>query len=627
MSYTLNRWTQRGKLAGTLTIADDGGMAPGGDEVIAGYVAARMARALCSAEEAARWVDGRSDGYTEITSRASPPDWPARPPPQAAAFREWQHPRDDFGRFIHDPGLSVLAGKDSLAAHTGPDGKLDPQRQALHEAILGRIIGGHKRQAHPRALFLGGGPASGKTTVMRDPPPDAAQIACDDIKSDLPEYPEMVAAHDVMAGEYVQEESKHLKEQALLRAGDAQVNVLLDSTGDTSYNLMASEIAELRRRGYLVEGKYVTVDADEAVRRSMARARSSGRMVPEATIRAMHASVTRIFAQLVAHDDYDAAELWDNNVPQGAEARLVGRKLPGGRWEVLDRALWERFLAKAGGDGSGRRRGSHRAGAGGDPGRRVPARRAGHAGEPGAVRPGAGRGGRDAGEGDHAGHPRLSAAFDPHQPRDRKGRWTSHEAGMGLASARVASAGEFAAAFSRAFRGSPYAAFVNHYSPAEIRAARMTPILAEGGRGGVLIHDHGDGRIEATALFNAGGSPALGFLLLKHAIAEYRVNYVECFGPALPKLYGKLGFVDSDTFPFDPAQEPEGWDHARFDEPDYHLMTLGTAVAAAVIDGIDLDAVRAEAERVDPQWWAQYGEEAWRATLVLAGLASPSGQD
>lgn len=32
----------------------------------------------------------------------------------------------------------------------------------------------------------------------------------------------------------------------------------------------------------------------------------------------------------------------------------------------------------------------------------------------------------------------------------------------------------------------------------------MTPILRNDGKTGVLIHDHGDGRVEATALFNVG---------------------------------------------------------------------------------------------------------------------------
>jgi hypothetical protein len=37
-----------------------------------------------------------------------------------------------------------------------------------------------------------------------------------------------------------------------------------------------------------------------------------------------------------------------------------------------------------------------------------------------------------------------------------------------------------------------------------MKAGNMTPILRNDGKTGVLIHDHGDGRVEATALFNVG---------------------------------------------------------------------------------------------------------------------------
>ena len=220
--------------------------------------------------------------------------------------------------------------------------------------------------------------------------------------------------------------------------------------------------------------------------------------------------------------------------------------------------------------------------------------------------------------------------FDPAEPRDPRGRWTRHggplTAPPPAGGVRKASPEEFAAAFGRAFRGSPYAAFVNHYTPAQIRAGKMTPLLSHGGKAGVLVHDHGDGRIEATALFNDSGQRGAGIGLLRTAIAEHGVNYAECFGPALPRLYGTLGFADDQVYPFDPAQSPPGWDRARFDSPEYHTMRLAGAkqMARAEDSGLpDLAGIRAEAEADDPGWWQQYGEQAWAAALACAGVTSP----
>ena len=201
----------------------------------------------------------------------------------------------------------------------------------------------------------------------------------------------------------------------------------------------------------------------------------------------------------------------------------------------------------------------------------------------------------------------------------------THDASL-TAGAHEVSPEQFSAKFENAFTGSPYKAFVNHYTPAEMRAGHMTPVLAAGGKAGVLIHPHGDGRIEPTALFNTSGQHGMGLALLKMAVDKYGANYVECFGPALNKMYGKLGFADGDVYPFDPAEAPPGWDSAKFDSPDYHTMTLASvpvAVAAAnEDDSIDLDEVKAAATGGQG-----FSDDAWQAALALFGVIPPAGDD
>ena len=123
-----------------------------------------------------------------------------------------------------------------------------------------------------------------------------------------------------------------------------------------------------------------------------------------------------------------------------------------------------------------------------------------------------------------------------------------------VADARQASPEEFATAFEGAFKGSPYSAFVSHHTPADIREQGMVPILAAGGKAGVLIHDHGDGRIEPTGLFNVSGNRGMGLALARLAMDKHGANYVEAYGPVLNKLYEGLGFRDTAAYAFDPSQ-------------------------------------------------------------------------
>ena len=144
-------------------------------------------------------------------------------------------------------------------------------------------------------------------------------------------------------------------------------------------------------------------------------------------------------------------------------------------------------------------------------------------------------------------------------------QWQDGEGGASLSS--------FKESFDKAFKGSPFSAFVNHYSLEEMKSEGMKPLLSADGKTGLLIHDHGDGRIEATALFNNGESGA-GLQLLKNAIDNHGVNYVECFGPALPVMYGKLGFEVESQNSFDPQYAPTDWNYEKFGTPDYYTMRI-----------------------------------------------------
>jgi hypothetical protein len=57
-------------------------------------------------------------------------------------------------------------------------------------------------------------------------------------------------------------------------------------------------------------------------------------------------------------------------------------------------------------------------------------------------------------------------------------------------------------------------------------------------------------------------------------VEAHGVNYLEAYGPVLPKLYGQLGFQVVEKSPFSPTLAPPGWDYDKFDSPDYFTMRL-----------------------------------------------------
>ena len=91
------------------------------------------------------------------------------------------------------------------------------------------------------------------------------------------------------------------------------------------------------------------------------------------------------------------------------------------------------------------------------------------------------------------------------------------------------------------------------------------------GQTGLVVINHGEGRIEGGGLFNDGPSGA-GLALLDFAITYYGVNYVECFAP-LNSLYARLGFVVRTQDPFNWEYAPSNW-HPSLRTPDYFTMTL-----------------------------------------------------
>lgn len=250
-------------------------------------------------------------------------------------------PRDPHsGKWWHTGGVM----KETIHQFTDSNGNWTPERARMHEAMVETLLKGHRPQKNPVATFFGGGPASGKS-ALTGAAPDAVKIDPDNFKEQIPEYNDMRNAGRKDAAPTVHQESSHIAHLAMQRARERRLNYILDGTGDSSYEKMASKVEAAKKAGYVVHGRYATLDPDEAVKRAEKRAQRTGRVVPEPVLRATHASVSRVFAEAVKKGLFDGVQLFDNNVPKGSPARKIA-ELVDGDFKVLDETAWEKFLLK-----------------------------------------------------------------------------------------------------------------------------------------------------------------------------------------------------------------------------------------------------------------------------------------
>lgn len=131
----------------------------------------------------------------------------------------------------------------------------------------------------------------------------------------------------------------------------------------------------------------------------------------------------------------------------------------------------------------------------------------------------------------------------------------------------------FMAAFEATMRGSEFEAFVTWYDKAEVDG--MKRFMAPDGKSGVMVKDHGDGRIEATALFSTPDADhRSGRRLLREMMNHEGVNYAECFGPRLRGMYELLGLETHSEYPFNREYAPPAWNYDLHDPDEFPYFVL-----------------------------------------------------
>jgi len=244
-----------------------------------------------------------------------------------------------------------------LFNHLVADGKggwkPDSFAEGLRQSAIQKYTGGVPSQDNPRAVMMGGGPASGKSSMLNagssglpsENDPNYVHINADDIKGDIPGYLEALDGRDLEAATNAHEMSSWLAKEVNSQAIVNQQNIVLDGTGNSSESKLIGKIDSYHDAGYTVDGAYVTCPTDVALDRSVARGNETSRYVPEGVVRETHASVSSVVP--TAADNFDSFKLYDStNTSYGDAAPLIAQTTLGNPIQVVDPVAYQQFLDK-----------------------------------------------------------------------------------------------------------------------------------------------------------------------------------------------------------------------------------------------------------------------------------------
>ena len=311
-----------------------------------------------------------------------------------------------------EAGLKLVASMPSLAGHCdldavaeeidkNPDAyseesakyalvrqHLTDERRALHDAIMDSEFAGKTGVTgrDPTYTFLGGGGASGKSSILKSGQVEvptrtgdklnhsrtSIEINSDDLKMKIPEYDALVdggsartmakvGGADVeynpglspnpdarfKAASFVHEESSMLSKAINARALGVGLDIVLDGTADGKPGAQGARIDQIAKIGaasghnYQTKLVIVSVETDIAVDRSMARAFGSSRLVPEETLRSAHSSASRAFTE--TQDMYSSVEGYYTGTRPATKFMEGGN----GKITVVDQKQYDGFIAKA----------------------------------------------------------------------------------------------------------------------------------------------------------------------------------------------------------------------------------------------------------------------------------------
>ena len=259
----------------------------------------------------------------------------------------------------HVPGMpqNTMTAYDRLGApyptegEAAQDTRFFPEREAHHRTILGDVLDARPGEEAPVAIVMMGGPASGKSGVVKmfEQAGGFAVLDADKFKEELPEFRHGISEGSKDAASSVHTESVYLLDVAFDRAIKARMNFVLDGMGKNPEGV-ATRIRRLKAAGYAVKLVYVRVEARAGLNRGLKRAAEKGRYIPEWAMEDAYAKVPKNFAY--ASRGADSYSVYDTSPrpgrPEGFPALEITSKRDG-QVTVYDTDLSETLIAEQSG--------------------------------------------------------------------------------------------------------------------------------------------------------------------------------------------------------------------------------------------------------------------------------------
>jgi len=285
-----------------------------------------------------------------------------------------QHFPDGYEAFL---AIELDAHKEAFHHNFAPNGEYTPERREFHAATRAFFIGeGHQPPAgeKPMALFMAGGTASGKSSIVGKPKMDGSGefkeglldvgegnvlVNPDEIKPLSDEAQDLIKSNDWRWAMLSHEESSYIAASIKKDAEEAGFPIVVDGTGDAQgpserypEGKFMDKVRAAEAAGYRTKIVMVDIPTDEAIKRAKKRTEDeakeyggAGRKVSESAIRSLHKNVTQ--RHLEWRDMASDWEVWANDDDAQGGRRMIAHRVAGGPIEILDRKRYAQMEAKA----------------------------------------------------------------------------------------------------------------------------------------------------------------------------------------------------------------------------------------------------------------------------------------
>ncbi|MCY9755221.1 zeta toxin family protein [Paenibacillus alvei] len=196
------------------------------------------------------------------------------------------------------------------------NGRYTAEREQVHAEMIDKLLSGINPAAdQPLAIYLGGGSASGKTTIsqmltesFKSEGESVVLVDSDHIKTLLPEYKTLIKSVPEQAASILHDESSDISEALYSKALESQINLIFDGTMKSAEKYERL-IQNAQSFDYSTSIVIADVPLQEAFRRADVRYEIEKRRVPREIIELSHKSVPITFQKI--KDKVDSFYLYD----------------------------------------------------------------------------------------------------------------------------------------------------------------------------------------------------------------------------------------------------------------------------------------------------------------------------